>query len=225
MQLTEKREVKRLRHGLLWGAWAVSFGLALLCSLIFVQGLLRDTRAGEPVIPLDLSKQSDWQSMPFRVWRDGTYMLFVSSVNHDPRFIGAPFAGDLEVAILDPDGRTFFARRFAGSEMNHTVPSNYGDSRLAMLELSDWPIHRWTLKARVLSADPRFETTRSQLKFWRQRYDPGMGGLINYAMIFPAGIFLLIAFFSALSLASSGRRWPLFVTLALALPYLALLIG
>ena len=40
-----------------------------------------------------------------------------------------------------------------------------------------------------------------------------MGGMMNYVMIFPAGLFLVVAFFTALVLAKRGSRAPLVITL------------
>ena len=197
----------------LWGTWIASFTLALSCMVVFIQGVLRDNRAGEPVIQIDLSAVTDWVSVPFRVWGKDTYTLFISSVNHDPKFVGVPLAADFEVAIIAPDGKVFLRQVYSAGSVNHTLPSNYGDSRLGTLELNGRPFRQWTLKARVLKPDPRFKTAYTEVKFWKNRYDPGMGGLINYVMIIPAGILLVLAFFTSLSLAAKGPRAPVFITL------------
>ncbi len=81
------------------------------------------------------------------------------------------------------------------------------------LELDSSLRSRWTLKARVLDADPKFSTAFTDIKLWKVRPDPGMGGLINYVMIIPAGIFMLVAFVASLVLAKQGARSALMVTL------------
>lgn len=195
-------------------AWMASFALALFCAAIVVKGVLRDLRVGEPMLAIDLSRPSDWTATRFRVWGQGTYMLFISSVNWDSTYVGAPLGAELEVAVLDPGGRPVFERVFPGGATGHVLPINYGDSRLVEVPVDDWPLRRWTLKARVLAPDERFKTARSSVKFWKQRYDPGMGGMMNYVMIVPAGVFMLLAFFAALSLFRHGRRAPIVVTVA-----------
>ena len=142
-------------------------------------------------------------------------------MNHDPRFAGVPLTADFEAAIIAPDGKVFLQQVYSAGSVNHTLPSNYGDSRLGALELNDRPFRQWTLKARVLKPDSRFKSAYTEVKFWKNRYDPGMGGLINYAMIIPAGIFLALAFFASLLLAAKGSRAPEFITLTGGVVFLA----
>jgi len=201
------------KRKLLWGTWFVSFGVALVSLALVVQGMLRDTRAGEPVVHIDLASAADWVAVPFRVWGAGTYRLFISSVNHDPKFVGAPLAGDFEVAIMDPDRKAYFQQVYAAGSTDHVLPSNYGDSKLNVFEIDDWPFRQWILKVRVLKPDPNFKTAYTAVKLWKNRYDPGMGGLFNYVMIIPAGVFLVLAFITALALAAKGSKVPLFATL------------
>lgn len=206
---------------LLWSAWLASIVLTLVFMTIFAQGMLRDRRAGEPVLDVSLSSTSNWVSAPFRVWGPGTYTLFISSVNHDPKFVGAALSGDFEVSIADPDGAPFFHRVYAAGSTGHVLPSNYGDSRLGSFKLDDWPVRSWTLRARVLKADARFNTARTQIKFWKDRHDPGMGGMMNYVMFIPALVFLVLAFPVSLALEAKGFRTPIVVTLACGIALLA----
>lgn len=204
----------------LWIAWPFTIVLMLIFTAIFVQGVLRDRRIGEPALGIDLSSTSDWVSAPFRVWGPGTYSLFISSVNHDPKFVGAVLAGDFEVSISDPDGVRFFHQVYAAGSTDHLLPSNYADSKLASLKLDDWPWRSWMLTVRVLKPDPRFNTAQTQIKFWKDRYDPGMGGLMNYVMIIPAFVFLVLSFLLSLALAAKGFRTPIFVTVACSVAFL-----
>ena len=214
-----------LQQKLLLGGWALSFVLALLSGAVVAQGVLRDTRTGEPVIRLDLSKLSDWSSASFRVWGQGTYTLFISSVNHDPAFIGTPFAGTFEVEVIAPDGTSYFQQSYSGTAIEHVLPDNYGDTQLAMLELEDWPLRPWVVKARVIEPDEHFKTAFTEVKLWKQRYDPGMGGLMNYAMIVPAAVFLCIALASSLWLAVIGSKIPSILTLIVFLAALTLFVA
>jgi hypothetical protein len=210
---------------LLWSAWLFSIVCTLVFMTIFAQGVLRDRRVGEPVLGIDLSSQSNWISAPFRVWGPGTYTLFISSVNHDPKFVGAALAGDFEVSIADPDGAPFFHRVYAAGSTGHVLPSNYGDSRMGSFKLDDWPFRSWTLSARVLKPDARFSTARTQVKFWKDRPDPGMGGLMNYVMVIPALAFLVLAFAMALALAAKGFRTPTVVTVACGIAFLGVFVA
>jgi hypothetical protein len=209
----------------LWSAWLFSIVLTLIFTSIFVQGVLRDRRIGEPVLRIDLSSASDWVSAPFRVWGPGTYTLFISSVNHDPKFVGALLAGDFEVLIADPDGVRFFHQVYASGSTGHLLPSNYGDSKLGSFKLDDWPLRSWMLRARVLKPDPQFNTAQTQIKFWKDRYDPGMGGLMNYVMIIPALVFLVLSFLVSLALAAKGFRTPIFVTVACSIAFLGVFVA
>jgi hypothetical protein len=214
-----------IKRPLVWLTWTVTFALACLCGTIFVQGLLRDRRAGDPQLPLNVAQSGEWHSARFRVWGAGRYKLFISSVNWDSTHQGAPLGAALEVALRAPNGRAVFQRTYPPNSTGLVLPINYGDSELAELDLDDSPLRRWTLQARVLSPDERFRTAQTTLKFWKQRYDPGMGGMMNYVMIFPAGFFLLLAGMSAATLARDRRFVPLGLTLAVVLVLVAVARG
>lgn len=191
---------------------------------MFGQGILRDRRIGEPVLRIDLSSTSDWVSTRFRIWGRGTHSLFVSSVNHDPRFIGADLAAAFEISITNSSGMRFFHRLYAPGSTGHVLPSNYGDRKLGSFELDDLPLRNWTLAARVVEPDPRFKTARTEIKFWKERYDPGMGGLMNYVMAIPALLFLVLSFLASLALASRGFRTPVVVTAVGGASFLVLFV-
>lgn len=198
---------------------------ALGCAAVFVQGVVRDQRIGEPVLRIDFPSAGEWTSTRFRVWGAGPRTLSMSSVNQDPQFVGAELEAAFEVAVVHSDGRTFFQRAYPPGSTGHQLPSNYGDSRLEKLVLDDWPWRSWELKARVLQPDARFRTARSEIRLWKDRYDPGMGGLVNYVMIIPAAVLLLLALGLAALLARRGRPRPLVVTLVLGAGVIALFAG
>ncbi|MGQ0704105.1 MAG: hypothetical protein ACT4PM_13315 [Gemmatimonadales bacterium] len=176
-------------------------------------GLIRDTRAGEPVLAIDLSQRSDWNAIRFRPWRTGNYRLFLSTVNFDSTHLGAPFGGMLETEVLNEAGQPVFRRRYGGGETGHVLPWNYGDQVLATLPIPRSVFHRWTLAVRIPEGDPRFNGATSELKLWRERNDPGMGGLVNYALSIPAGLFLVAALVLSVVIAGRGPHWPLIVSL------------
>jgi hypothetical protein len=209
---------------LLFLAWLISFPIALVLGVVSAKGILQSVRYGEPSLEVDLSRRSDWLSVPFRVWGKGRYNLFISTVNHDSTHVGAPFAGNFEVAVVDPSGRVLFQQVYPPGSIEHRLPQNYGDTALKTLEIEDWPLRRWTLKARVLVPDSRFKTGQSVIKFWKQRYDPGMGGLIYFVLIIPAGFFLLVAALCAAAIARGGSKIPIVITLIGASGYLWLFL-
>jgi hypothetical protein len=207
------------KHRFLFAAWLVCFALAAFSAGVFIQGLWRDHRVGEPVLQIDFGTTTDWLTVPFRIWGKGNYRLLLSTVNHDLQRVGSPLSSEFEVAIESPDARVFSQVYRAGSTA-HVIANNYAITQLATLELDDSPMRRWTLRARVLQADAAYRGVRSDLKFWKDRYEPGMGGLMNYVMIIPAAVFLLFAFGFAAALArkgSSAAIWTTSVTGALFL--------
>lgn len=198
---------------LLWFGWVATFSLAILCSWLVVKGVLRDRRVGEPVLALDVSQPTDWREQRFRAWGKGTYRLFISAVNWDSTHIGAPLGATLEVAVLNPRGEHAFAQQFPPGSTGLLLPINYSDAQLAELPLDGFALGHWLLRARVLGPDPRFKTATTTIKLHKQRYDPGMGGMMNYVMIFPAVLFTVLAFFAAVPLARQGSRAPIVLTI------------
>lgn len=209
----------------LWTGWAVTFGLALACFIILIQGVMRDTRWGEPAIPVDFSEASGWHSESFRVWGKDTYTLFISSVNHDPELAGRHLTANFDVRILGADGEPVLNRLYYGEYLTHKVPQGYGDLPLATLEISGKPWRPGTLQVRVREPDPAFRTTRSELKLWKEGSEVGMGGLLNYAFMFPGAVLLALALVLSGALARRGPKWPLVATLAVSAGLLALTLG
>jgi hypothetical protein len=105
----------------------------------------------------------------------------------------------------------------------HSVPRNYGDVTLDTVEVDDWPFRRWALLVRVLDGDPGFENVRSEIKLRKVGPELGMGSLMNYAMIVPAGILLILATLIAVPLARANSRTPLILSLPSLLGFAALL--
>jgi hypothetical protein len=144
-------------------------------------------------------------------------------VNHDPASVGRPFGGALEVRIIDPDDRITFERNYPAGSTEHRVPMNYGDKLLEEFVLESRPLRSWRLQVRVADGDPDFVTARTEISLRKQRYDPGMGGLVNYVMIVPAGIFLFVALLFALPLGKAGNPYPLIATVLASVAFLIFL--
>lgn len=199
--------------------------LGIVCAFVFGQGIIRDHRVGEPDMKIDLGRPGATASESFRVWGDKRYRLFVSSVNHDPGRVGHRFEGTIEVEVLRPDGGEHFRQMFDSQAMDHVVPDNYGDARLRKLTLSDWPLRAWRIETRVLEPDPGFAGVHTEIKLWEDRPPDGMGGLINYVFIFPAGVFLGLGCAVGVVLMGRGMRWPLAVSALFVLAFATLFMG
>lgn len=212
-------------HLALWLGWVVSFGLAVACLAVLMQGFARDQRWGEPAIEVDFSRGSGWQSERFRIWGEHDFRLLISSVNHDPEYVGRYLFADFEVRITGKDGRSLFSRLYRGEAFDYQVPDGYTDLQLETIRIKGRPWQPGELQVRVREPDPAFATTRSEIKLWKDRPQVGMGGLMNYAMMVPGAVLLFVALVLAALLAARGSKWPLLVTIAALLALAALLTG
>jgi len=210
---------------LLVAGWVVTLALGVSSASLVVLGVRRDTRAEDATIPVWLGEASDWRTAPLRVWSVGPYTLFLSTVNFDRARVGSKFRGEVQVMVRHPGGATILDQRFSPATIDHTMPYNYGDTKFATVQLEPARIRRWTVAARVTRADPQFAGVRSEIKLWRDRVDPGMGGLITYVLIIPAIVFLLFAVFLSAVVARRGRMAPLVLSITITLAFLLALVS
>jgi hypothetical protein len=186
----------------LYGLWLVSLLVGLFCMGLFIQGLVRDQRTGQPDVALDLSGTPSIYSTSFTVWRPGQYDLALSSVNHTPPF-GAPFRGTLEVALTDAGGREILTRT-VDSTSGHARPGNMSWTPLDSIRLERSMTGKSTLSARLIEPDPRFAGVRTRLHLRLRQDDPGMGGLVNYVALAPGILFTVIALATSISISQRG---------------------
>lgn len=226
---------RRLR-GLLLGLWLVSLLAGVACLGFFAAGLLRDSHFGEVAVPLELGEAGPWRTEAFRLWGGDPYVLWLTTLGPQPPFredeatgrgeaergtarepTERPrYAGRIEVRLLSPDGASRIDRRYGGDRLEHVAGEGMAWTRLDRLRLEGSPLRAWRLEARVLEGDPRFggeEAFRTRLLLRKDRPDVGMGGLLNYVAIVPAGLFLLASLGLALALARrGGPRAPLWIS-------------
>lgn len=183
--------------------WLLTLLAGVFCVGLFMQGLIRDQRTGQPDVALDLSVPSSGGSRAFRLWQSGQYDLALSSVNHTPPFDIA-FRGRLEVTLTDADGRELVRRTVDSASAPHMRPNNMSWTPLDSVQLRRELVGKMTLSVRVLEADPQFAGVRTRLHLRLRQYDPGMGGLMNYVVLAPGILFLAIAVGSAISIAQRG---------------------
>lgn len=205
-----------------WVIWTVCFSLAAVCGFVVVRGIWRDRRIGEPVMTVDVSRAGA-ESRSFRVWRGGAYRLFISAVNWDSTHAGVPLDAELTLSVTGPGVSRVFERRYAPGETQLQLPINYADALLAELAIDGSLRERHTVAVQVHRGDPRWGSARTEVKLYRDRPDVGMGGLVNYVLIFPGLIFLGLAFVSAIPLARAGAWWPLAACVVLTLGVIVLL--
>lgn len=221
-------------RGLLFALWAVCLLAGLASAWVFVAGLLRDTHFEEAAIAMDLGEAGAWRGVDFRVWGGGPYVVWLTTLRPDRTSAPAPsgarepeaagpgagrparFRGRIEVRILDPDGDARLERRYEGNRLEHATSGGMTWTRLEDLRLDGLPVRPWRLEARTLKGDPEFgarSELRSRLLLRKDRPDVGMGGLINYVMIIPAALFLLLSLVLALGLARrGGSRAPAWIS-------------
>lgn len=193
--------------------WLLALLAGLFCGGLFLQGVIRDNRIGDPDVSLDLSRPAGG-SREFLPWRGGWHDLAVSSVNHSPPF-GPLFQGRVEIRLTDGSGEHVIKRSFDRSSA-HARPSNMTWTALDSVSIGRSLLERMTLSARVIEPDPQFAGVTTNVHLRRRQYDPGMGGMVNYIMLLPAVLFLVIAL--GLGANMSGRGWgkgPLRMTIAL----------
>ena len=194
--------------------WLVALLVGMFCTGLFLQGVIRDERIGDPDVSLDLSRHSRGSS-EFRPWRGEWYDLAVSSVNHAPPF-GVPFRGKVEIRLVDATGREVFARTL-DSVGAHTRASNMSWTQVDSIRIARSFFRRMTLSARVVEPDSSFASVATRVHLRTRQYDPGMGGMMNYVMLAPAILSLTVA--AGVGANMSGRGWgtgPLRVTFAIA---------
>jgi hypothetical protein len=175
--------------------------------------VIRDKRLGDPDVSLDLSRASSGSRL-FLPWRGGWHDLAVSSVNHTPPF-GPVFQGRVEITLDDGSEDDVIEWSFDGSNA-HARPSNMTWTLLDSVRVDRSFINRSTLSARVIESDSSFAGVRTNVHLRRRQYDPGMGGMVNYIMLAPGILFLVIAL--GIGANVSGRGWgrgPARVTIAL----------
>ena len=196
--------------------WMLVFVLGVVIATPVALGVRRDTRAGEVTIPVSLGEATAMQTQAFRAWTAGSYNLFISTVNFDQARVASKFSGEVRIVVRRPGGDTLLDRRFGGATFAHSMPFNYGDTRLATIPLDAARIRPWTVSVEVTRADPSFAGVRSEVKLWRERPDLGMGGMITYVLIFPAIVFLLLAVVLSGVLLRRGRTVPLVLSVVAA---------
>lgn len=198
---------------LLHTVWVLALLAGFFAAGFFFQGVIRDQRIGDPDVSLNLSKPSSG-AREFRSWRGGWYDLAVSSVNHTPPF-GMPFQGKLEIALVDGSGREML-KRALDSSVAHPRPSNMSWTQLDSVKLERDLLDPMTLSARVVAPDARFAGVMTRVHLRRKQYDPGMGGMVNYIMLAPGILSLVVALGIGANIA--GRGWgpgPLRLTIAI----------
>lgn len=194
----------------IWGLWAGSFLLSVLCLGTFAWGILRDSNFRDVRAKVDLSTPGRLEQ-EFSVARLDERVLYLTSINHSPPF-DVPFGGSASFQIIAPQGDTALAG-VIDSKLGHLRPDNMDWSTLGSFQPDTRG--RFRLIFEVAGPDSIFQGVNSGLVLRPNQPSVGMEGLITYAMVVPGGILLVVACCLSLLLhLRGGPRWPLFVTLA-----------
>ena len=168
-------------------AWLLCLSVACFSAGMLVYGMMRDDNFGE--VRLALGPGSDWRESTFRVWRDGKHVLWLNG----PRVSRVTWGVSRGTATIAGEETRDFR---AGPEW----------LMLGTFELPRTFSREWKLRARLSEPDDRAE-----LVLRKSQYDPGMGGMMNYAIMLPGSIAGIVA----LLLAVVRRKaWMIWTTLA-----------
>lgn len=184
--------------------WGIFLLLGLVSLGIVMKGFLRDSRAGDPAVEIDLARPSDWAGDSFRVWGASSYRLVLSNVYFGEGPLGAVFEGEVEMRVIAPGGEEVLRARLAAGERSIVLAENYESVEWGEIALDDWPFRSGRLEVRVVRPDLRFAGGAAKVELVKRRYDPGMGGMLNYVFIFPAMVFILLALVTAVVIAARG---------------------
>ena len=203
-------------RNLLYILWLAALAVGVFCITLFLKGLMRDNRTGQPDIAVDLSSAASSASHDFMVWSAGEYDLMLSSVNHSPPF-DIPFSGKLELTVSGADG-SVLSHRIVDNSSTHMRPNNMSWTVLDSVRLERSLGQKSRLTARVIQPDPQFAGVKTTVHLRLRQYDPGMGGLANYVILFPGIVFMAVSFAIALSIFHrDGGTKPMWVTMIAAL--------
>jgi|GEM_PF-2621622 len=201
--------------------WGLLQLVGLVCAGIFVSGVVRNAGTKDIVVPLDLSQAAGPRQVAFRLWHSGRYTLYLTTVNHDPTFVGEPFAGSMRVRLTDANHATVVDRTF-GEETIHRIPANMEWTTLQVLEIDRTSVRPWLLEASVLRPDSRFAGMFSRVLLKKYEADEGWSALVALAMSVPAAVLSFFALVLAVAVqVRGGPAVPTVVSLSCLLLLLA----
>ncbi len=195
--------------------WGGAFVSGVFCLGLFAGGILRDRGIGNAELPIDLSRAGVWRQVSVRPWFPGRYRLYLSTLVDQPKLREERLSARIEIRVADASGRTVLARSYAPGTLGHLLAPGMTWTRLDEIIIAkpDWK--PWTLAASTIEPDPNAARARARLELRRERQEPGMGGLINYAALVPAVVLLAISFVAAILLPRFGGTYiPLLLSAA-----------
>jgi hypothetical protein len=204
-----------------YGAWAASWGMALVLAAGYAVDLAADRRLGQPELDVKLDRAADWDRMVFRPLGSGTYVLWVHTAGAPPPWGGEPFAGRLEVEVADLDGRVLATGAAGPDAAGHVRSDEAVWTELGRAELRGGLLERYVLRVRVSEPDPRFAGSASRVAVYRDTGPPDVERADRLRLV-PAVFLAVLSLLLSIRIAvTAGARWTLkastFLLLALLL--------
>jgi hypothetical protein len=210
---------------LLFALWLISFVIGTTALALFATGLVRDGSFGDAQLPIDLSQRGDWRSVQFRPYVPGRYLLYLTSVDREDRAEEVSYGGRIYVRIENSRRQVQLSERYEPPALSHHLRGGVQWTRVASIHINDFSFDPWTLSARVAAPEAAFARARSSMVLVRDRYNPGLAGLVNYVASAPALAFLLLSLVMAAGLPPRGGTWVPAVLSTVALLAIASLLA
>ena len=187
--------------------WLVSFAAATIGLAFLATGVMRDSKYGDGRVSLDLSSSGSSRTAEFWPWAPGRYFLYIETLDRTDRDDEKRFGGRLEVVVSKPDGGAAIAEPFEPPVLDHRLNGGTEWTRLREFYVPEPSFDRWTATIKVEEGDAAFRGTPSALLVVRDRHLPGIDGLVNYELAWPAAGLFTLAFLVGTALARRGGTW------------------
>jgi hypothetical protein len=186
--------------------WFVFFLAGVVGTGFLAAGAVRDTTNGDARVALDLSIESS-RTVDFKPWIPGRYFLYLETIDGSDRNDPKAFKGRLEMVVSKPDGAAVVAEPFEPPGLNHYLNGGTEWTRLKDFYVAKPSFDPWKATITVQTGDPAFANSRSSLVVMRDRRLPGIEGLVNYELAWPAVAMFALALLTGLTLRRRGGTW------------------
>lgn len=190
----------------LFFVWLVCFLAGVVGTGFLAAGVVRDTTDGDARVALDLSRESS-RTVEFRPWIPGRYFLYLETLDRTERKDAKAFSGRLEMVVAKPDGEAVIAEPFEPPGLNHYLNGGTQWTRLKDFYVVEPSFDAWKATLTVETGDPAFADSRTSLLVVRDRRLPGIEGLVNYELAWPAIGMFVLALLTGAALPRRGGTW------------------
>lgn len=191
--------------------WVALIGIGIWLWSAFLTQIHEDMRTGDPVVRLDVARESDWIERKFPIQHGKPYQLHFTTTNFNEAIQELPVKAIIEVEIHDGRGQ-ILSERYDLEALGHVVGYNSQWTTLSPVGFLKSSGPTGKLRVRVVSGDPSLAGADADLKLYRQVKDLGMGGMVFYA--FP---FIALGFFTLALIPAAFVKIPWLVWLNLGI--------